>query len=58
METKPRELLTTNIYIPLLLNIILLVLFGAVYLWNYTEYPPIELLTSNMKDIAKGALSK
>lgn len=58
MESKGRELITTNIYIPFLLNIILLLIFGAVYLWNYMEYPSVSLLTRNAKDIVKAASSK
>lgn len=56
MEPKPRKLLTTNIYIPLLVNILLIILLGTVLLWNYVVYPPLELITRNMKDVAKAAL--
>jgi hypothetical protein len=33
------------IYIPLVLNILLLVIVGCVYLYNYTELPTVDTLS-------------
>ncbi len=58
MEPSPKRKLTTEIiYIPLVINIVILAVLGLIYIWNYQAGPPIPLLTTNFKDIVKATMT-
>ncbi len=51
--TTKRQITTDLLYIPLLLNGILILIFGAIYFYNYTDPAQASVLSSNFKATVK-----